>query len=366
MDNTNNNQEENSLSQINNSNLSEAVLLHSKVENLKSVIVDIHEKQNVSELGDNFPDYVIKILEGEEKGKEIVTYSGGIKYKIGDEVFLQKTTETDNSIYYVIGDAIRYDSLIISFSIFLAVVIFVFGKVGIRSLISLLMSIGVIFFILLPMTLKGFNPVLVSSGISILLLSLVMFITHGKNRVTYSALIGCYMAIFITIIMSYYFIIHAKISGFVDETSTYLYYSTNGQINFSLLVIASMIIGVIGVVDDAAITQASAVAELKKINGKLSRFEYYKRAMKIGQSHGGAMVNTLVLAYIGSALPLALLFYTSDISPVVMINKEIIATEIFRILIGSVGLLLAIPFTTFVATYLVHSEDYNSHAGHNH
>lgn len=343
-------------------------LLVSKVENFKSEILDIVPEATTSHNGieKNFPDYHIRILEGEDAGKIITTYSGGILYKEGDRVYIQKTTDHEGFEYYVMGEALRYDSLLIALGLFVVTVVFLFGKTGIRSLISLLSSVGVIFFILLPLTLKGYNPVIVAGGISILLLSLVMLLTHGRNRVTYSALIGCFTAVVITIILSLFFITRAKISGFVDETSTYLFYSTGGQINFTLLVIASIIIGVIGVVDDAAITQASSVSELKKANPHLSRWEYYKRAMKIGESHAGAMVNTLVLAYIGSALPVALLFYTTDMSPTFIINKELVATEIFRMLIGSIGLLLAIPLTTWVATYLVKGEKCDGACEHHH
>ncbi len=311
-----------------------------------------------------FPDYILNITEGQMKDKKIETYSNGIKYNIGDAVFLQHTKENDGSEYYNIGEAVRYDSLLISLFLFIFVVFTVFGKKGLRSLLSLCVSLCIIFFILLPLTLKGYNPVLIAAGVSVPLLFSVMFLTHGKNRVTISAMLGCFVSIFITIILSYITIIQAKISGFTDETSTYLYYNSNGSIDFTLLVIASIIIGVIGVVDDGAVTQARIVAELKSANPNLTNLEYYKHAMRVGSDHGGAMVNTLVLAYVGSALPLLLLIHTSNIPFLEIINKEIIATEIFRSLIGSVGLLLAIPLTTYIAVKLVKTND--GHSGHNH
>jgi uncharacterized membrane protein len=329
-----------------------------KTNSYKAEVVEIIKND-----GDKLnPNYKLKIFTDDKSGRIVETGYGGTKYNLGDKVFVTHTTEKDGYEYYNIGEYVRHDSLIITLFLFISVVIIIFGKKGLKSLLSLSLSLCIIFYILLPLTLKGYNPVLIASLISVPLLFSVMFITHGKNRVTYSAMIGCSISIFITIIISYITIIKAKITGFTDETSTYLYYNTDGNINFPLLVIASIIIGVIGVVDDGAITQAGIVAELKNANSKLSNFEYYKRAMRVGSDHGGAMVNTLVLAYIGSALPILLLAYTTNISKLEMINKEIISTEILRSLIGSIGLLLAIPLTTLIAIKLVKPSDgHHSH-----
>lgn len=285
----------------------------------------------------------------------------------GDKAFIQKTV-IDDSTYYAMGEYVRYNSLIITGIIFLFIVFFLFGKKAIRSILSLILSFSVICFILIPLTLKGYNPILISSLISIALLSVVMYVTHGFNRVTTSALLGSYLSIFFTIIFSYIIINFSKITGRMDETSLYLAINTNNTINLTLLVISSIIIGVIGVVDDAAITQASVVKELKSANDKLSLKEYYNRAMKVGSSHAGAMINTLILAYISSSLPLLLLFYTGDTPFHIVLNKEIVATEIMRSLIGSSGLLLAIPLTTLIAVYFVNKNtDCQKHyCGHNH
>lgn len=332
----------------------EVKILKPEIKNYKAEIIEIRDSTTTEKFNDN---YVVKILEGDIQGRLVDTYSNGFNYQVGDKVFVESVKETDGSQYYNLGEAIRYNNIIITCVLFVGVILVIFGKKGLKALISLTTSLLIIFFILLPLTLKGYNPVLVASGIAIALLFSVMLITHGKNKVTYSALLGCSISIFITIIISYITILDAKITGFVDETSSYLYFNTEGIINFPLLVIASIIIGVIGVVDDGAITQAGIVAELKKANKNLSDTEYYKRAMRVGSDHAGAMINTLVLAYVGSALPLLLLMYTTNIDKLYLLNKEIIATEIFRSLIGSVGLLLAIPLTTFFAVKLIKHDD---------
>lgn len=309
------------------------------------------------------PDFVID-LGG--TNKDIRLYSNGYKYEVGDKVYVEHIKENDGSEYYNVGEYMRGDVTIIAILLFVAVTTIIYGWKGLKSMLSLVCTMGIIIFVLVPLTLKGYNPVLVASLIAVPLLFSVMFITHGRSKITYAAMLGCFISIFITVILSYIIIIKSKITGFVDDTSSYLYFNSNGNIDFTLLVIASIIIGVIGVVDDGAITQARIVAELKDLNKTLTNNEYYKRAMNVGKDHAGAMINTLILAYTSSALPLLLLFYTSNTDKAVIINKEIIATEILRSLIGSIGLLLAIPITTYIAVILIKNGDQVNEHTHNH
>jgi uncharacterized membrane protein len=313
-----------------------------------------------------YPDYKVKL----QNGEEVQVFSNSIEYKNGTRVYIQKETLDTGDSYYILNEKVRTTELYGSIIFFVLFVLLIFGKKGLKSLLSLASSFAIILFILLPLTLKGYNPVLIAGFISALLLSSMMLITNGRNKITYSALIGCSFSIIVTILLSYFIINYSAISGRSDDLWAYFTFTVQSQINFSLLVIASMIIGVIGAVDDGAITQASVVAELKKANSKLSNLEYYKRAMRVGRDHAGAMINTLVLAYVGSSLPLLMYVYLAPIPTSILINQEMIIIEIFRSIIGSVGLLLAIPITTLVAVHLIkdkdlHDLDYHTH-GHSH
>jgi uncharacterized membrane protein len=309
------------------------------------------------------PDYVINL---DNKIDDIRTYSNGYRYEVGDKIYVEHIKEQDDSEYYNVAEYIRSDVTIIALLMFIFVTISIYGWKGVKSMLSLVTTMCIIIFVLLPLTLKGYNPVIVASLIAVPLLFSVMFLTHGRSRVTYSAMLGCFISIIVTIIISYITITKAKITGFVDDTSSYLYFNSNGNIDFTLLVIASIIIGVIGVVDDGAITQARIVSELKNLNRSLSDGEYYKRAMNVGRDHAGAMINTLVLAYTSSSLPMLLLFYTSELNKSVIINKEIITTEILRSLVGSIGLLLTIPITTYIAVKLIKTDTINEPNAHDH
>lgn len=315
-----------------------------------------------------FQDYLVEIESGEFKGREVEVYSDGLNYREGQRVYVSHIKESGGGEYFILGEALRQNEILGTLILFIGVIVAVFGRKGIKSLFSLALSLVAIFFILIPAALKGYNPIMISGIFSILLLSLLMLITHGRNKITYSALIGSVSSVLITIIITYITITKASITGFVDDIDSGLFFATNGQIDFTLLTIAGVIIGVIGVVDDASITQASAVRELKSLDNSLSDLEYWKRAMRIGEDHAGAMINTLVMAYVSASLPVLLLFYNSTNSLSYLINKEIIATEIFRSLIGSIGILLSIPITTWIAVKLIKEKDLHSsgNASHTH
>lgn len=346
---------------------SEVQLEVSKTQNYKAEILEIKIISTSTKKEDDNKEYLFKILEGDYKGEIKSLSSKGYDYEVGDFVYIEHTSDKFSD-YWNIGEILRYDILIYTSLFFLALVVLLYGWKGIRALLSLSLSLLVIFFILLPLTLKGYNPLFVASVVSILLLVITMIFTHGYNKVTMSAFFGCAVSIFITIIISYIIIVKAKFTGFNSEEATYLYYNTEGLINFKLLTISSFIIGVIGVVNDGAITQSGMVRELKKLNNNLSFFEYYKRAMKVGNEHAGTLINTLLLVYVSSSLPLLLFLYTVDTPLHILLNKEIISVEIIKALVGCVGLLLSIPISTLFACYMIKNKDleHDIHSSHIH
>jgi uncharacterized membrane protein len=171
-------------------------------------------------------------------------------------------------------------------------------------------------------------------------------------------------AVFITSLLATWAVYITKLSGFSEEASVYLNFNTGGNLNFSGLLLGAIIIGVLGVLDDIAVTQSAVVTELFDSNKNISRHEVYRRAMRVGKEHVGALVNTLVLAYTGTALPLLLLFSIYEYKFTTVINMEIFATEIIRTIIGSIGLVLTVPIVTLLA--VVYLKDYKPKNQHNH
>jgi uncharacterized membrane protein len=157
----------------------------------------------------------------------------------------------------------------------------------------------------------------------------------------------------ITGVLASYAVHAALLSGYTSEDSAYLHFQYHGALNLVGILMSGILIGLLGVLYDSAIGQAVAVEELMSAGPHLTKREVYKRAIRIGREHIGALVNTLAIAYVGAALPLLLLFQGATSSLAFILNGEMFASEIVRILIGSIGIVLAVPITTLAALWLV-------------
>ncbi len=295
----------------------------------------------------------LKILDGERKGELIKAQNDFLKLEIGDVVFVNHIETIEGINLYSVLEPDRRLGLLILFIIFSSIVIYFGGKEGFRSLITLLLSILLIAYVFLPSILNNLaSPLLLSMVFGISLLAFSMYGTHGFNKKTSIAFFGATISILITGFLAAVLVPALNLSGFSSDEAVILNFSERGAIDMAGLLLGAIIIGVIGVLDDVTITQSSAVFELKDANNNLSMKELYKRGTQIGKDHVGALINTLALAYIGVALPLLLLFSLSETSAFILVNREIFATEIVRMLIGSIGLTLAVPITTFLAALI--------------
>jgi uncharacterized membrane protein len=160
--------------------------------------------------------------------------------------------------------------------------------------------------------------------------------------------------IIFTGLLAYAAVTFTRLSGYNSEEAVYLNFNTHGIVDFRGLLLGGIMIGLLGVLYDVAISQAIAVEELFHAGGaQLSRKMVYKRAIRMGREHIGALVNTLAIAYVGLSLPLLLLYSTSTASVHITLNQELFATEIIRTMIGSIGLILAVPITTLIAVFMI-------------
>ncbi len=192
-----------------------------------------------------------------------------------------------------------------------------------------------------------------SIGVASLIIIIGSYITHGFNRTTTSAVVGMILTVIVTGIGAYIAVHVSHFSGHASDESKILNSFSQGRIDMVGLLYGSIMIGLLGVLYDIAIGQAIAVEELFSAGKHLTRADIYKRAIRIGREHIGALVNTLAIAYVGAALPVFLLAQISTTDTWYMINTESFASEIIRILIGGIGLVLAVPITTIIATYVL-------------
>jgi uncharacterized membrane protein len=297
----------------------------------------------------------VEVLDGAEKGKTLTVENDFLNMEAGDVFYLMHTTSSlDGTDYYTVIEPYRLPALGVLLVLFIGVVLIFGGKQGLRGLLSLGASLFFIVFLLLPGILEGYSPIPVAVGVSSLIVLIGSYVTHGFNRMTSTAVLGMIATVFLTGLLAYLSIQYAQLSGFSSEETTYLNMNTRGAIDFAGLLIGAILIGTLGVLYDAAIGQAVSVEELAKAGPHLSRREIYSRALRIGREHIGALVNTLAIAYVGASLPLLLLFYGFGTDSIgVTLNREIFATEIVRAIVGSIGLVLAVPITTAIAAWML-------------
>jgi uncharacterized membrane protein len=300
----------------------------------------------------------LKVLDGPEKDK-IVKYEGindlqvleQNYYKVGDKVIAQKTGSEGEGQYFVL-DYVRTQSLLYLLIIFVVLVLFLAKLKGLKALLSLAFTFLIIMYFLVPQILAGQNPFWFAILASMIIALIVIYLTEGFNRLSHLSVIAVFITLLITGLMSTWFGAWARLTGLASEDASFLIGLTQSPINFQGLLLAGIILGTLGVLDDLIISQMVTVQEIKKANAQLTWIEVYRRAMKVGVAHLSSMTNTLFLAYAGASLPLLLLFSLKRepfLSFSQVVNHELIATEIIRTLIGSICLVLAMPIATLLA-----------------
>ena len=303
----------------------------------------------VLEENENYQKLEILITSGPQKDQKMTFEIGGefqrvgeAKYKVGDEVVV--------SNFGYITDFVRRKPLLWLFLIF-AVLVLTIGRLwGASALLGMSFSFLIIFKIILPQILAGRDPILITILGSLLIIPSTFYLSHGFNKKTTIAIVGTLISLIVAGIFAKIFVELAHLTGYASEEAAFLQVTQGGTVNIKGLLLAGIIIGVLGVLDDITVAQASVVEQLRHANPNLKPTELFQRAMRIGQDHIASMVNTLVLVYAGASLPLLLLFVDNPHPLVEIINYEIIAGEIIRALVGSTALILAVPITTFLAT----------------
>lgn len=304
------------------------------------------------------------VLDGPKEGEVLTIENDFLGLQPGDKFYFNYSVYIDGTEAYGIINIDRKDSLIFLVLLFVGAVVLFGGKQGVRSLLALGGSFFAIFYILMPSILAGWSPLLVSVVVASGILFAAIFFTHGFNKESAVAYGGTMIAVFLTSLFAIFSVHLTGLSGFADEASSSLNFNTKGTLDFTALLIGAIIIGVLGVLDDIAVTQAAVVTELYGSNANLTRREVYVKALRVGREHVGALVNTLVLAYTGASLPLLLHFYMASSSISMAINTELFATEIVRTIVGSIGLILAVPIVTLIAVFYL--KDYKPKHIHTH
>ncbi len=289
----------------------------------------------------------LEVLEGELAGRAIDIDHGVYSllgtesmYRAEDRVMLTRARRPDGGDVFIITDVVRLDALVVLSAVFVVFILIVARGQGLRSLLGMAVSLVLITQFILPMILAGHDPVLISVSGAFVQLAVTLYLIYGWTRKAHAAVTGMLFSLIATGVLAAFFVGLARLTGFGAEESLFLQ-ASGAPINLCGLLLGGI-----------TISQASAATELADASPSLAPLEIYHRAMNIGRDHIASTVNTLVLAYVGASLPLLLLFWIYPQPFGQLVNREFIAEEIVRTLVGSLGLMASVPITTFLASVI--------------
>jgi uncharacterized membrane protein len=237
--------------------------------------------------------------------------------------------------------------------LFAAAVTLVGGWRGVRSLLALALTLAVVMKLVVPLILAGWEPgwvaILAATGVTVA----TFLLTEGARPQTLAAALGTAISLTLVAVLASVFDTLSRFTPLRGSEDAGFLISLGGTtVDLGGLVLAAIIFGALGVLDDVTVTQAATVQELYEADHRAGRLELVGRAMNVGRSHIAATVNTLVLAYVGASLPLIVLFAAGRQDPLLIVSGEVVAVEVVRALVGSIGIVAAVPVTTMIAVAL--------------
>lgn len=282
-------------------------------------------------------------------------------FKVGERAMLMvasrpagmpgSETANANAPIFIVTDHVRLAPLVALTAMLIFVTLIIGRWQGARALVGLGLSIALLGGFILPQILADRDPLLVSLiGIGAVL-ALTTFLIQGWNPSAHTALLSILASLFTTALLAVIWTRIAHLSGFGSEETLYLH-AMGVRLNMQGLLLAGIIIGTGGVLDDVVLAQSVGTFELAAAAPGLGFRELYRRAMKMGNAHLLTMINTLILAYASVALPLLLLFVLYPEPAYMTLNREMIAQEVVHTLVGSLGVMLAVPLTTGIAAWV--------------
>ncbi len=312
-----------------------------------------------------FPGQIVKIevTSGKYSGKVTEVYNifsnnptYDVKVKAGQKVILT-IDEKDGQFDAAHLSDIARDFPLLGLSILFVIVLLILGGLkGLKSLISLAFTIAVIFIVLLPLILNGYNPMIITIILSAIITTVTLILVSGWQRKTWGAILGIVGGATFAGLLAFFFGKAASLTGLGSQEAQMLGYIRDYKLNFQGILFSSMLFGALGAVMDVGMSIASAIEEVHNANPIATPKELFSAGMNVGRDIMGTMSNTLILAYTGGSLPLLLILVGYQPSFLKVINLDLISSEIVRALTGSLGLFIAIPLTAAFSTWLIYQE----------
>ena len=334
---------------------------------VQAKVIEVGEVKQIEtgSIIDTVQEVKIKILEGSHKGEEYTTnyiLSYDIEGKIlayeleeGDKVWIQLTENTDGTIGIAVENVVRQNYIIIMVLVFFASIILIGRKKGIQAILGLVVTILAVYFILVKSIYAGKSPIIMSVITSAIIIISTLIIIGGVNKKVLTAAIGTFGGVLVAGIFSAIFGYLTKMSGACEDAVQLSINASSINFNFRELLFAGIIISALGACMDVGMSISSSLDEIKAKTPDISGKELFKSGMNIGKDVIGTMCNTLILAYVGGALTLIILFLVCEFDLVQIVNKETILEEIISAVAGSTGVLYTVPLTAF--TYSILNKD---------
>jgi uncharacterized membrane protein len=293
----------------------------------------------------------LEILDGPDAGRVIsldLPAEGYPEFRRGDLVELFPSSVPGEGDVYFVADFRRTTALLWIGVAFIGAVLLVGRWHGLRSLVGLALSLWIVVGFMIPAILAGTSPPVVAlvGGTGVMLVTL--YLAHGFNRMTNAAAVGTLGALVLTVAIALVAIDATRLTGFSSEDAVYARFVL-GELDLRGIVLAGLIVAALGVLDDVTVSQSSTVFTLHETDPTQTFPQLFGRGMRVGRDHIASVINTLFLAYAGASLALLLLFSTSGLPAGELVNSELVATEIVKTVVGSLGLIAAVPLTTAIA-----------------
>ncbi|WP_217921377.1 YibE/F family protein [Miltoncostaea oceani] len=293
--------------------------------------------------------------EGDAAGFDI---GGPVDIDVGDRVRVAATgVPADATVGGVTADRYAFSdferrSTLLWLTIAFAVIVIATSRWrGARALAGLAVSLGVVLLFVVPAILEGASPLGVATVGALAIMLVTIPLAHGTGPKAVAAALGTACALLLTVVLARLATSLAHITGFSSEEATFLS-ATTTDLSIQGLLLAGIVIGALGVLDDLTVSQASVVMALRRADPSAGGRHLFREALSVGHDHIAATVNTLVLAYVGASLPVLLVFSVAGTSTSDAVNSEVVASEIVATLVGSIGLIAAVPITTGIAALL--------------
>ena len=309
----------------------------------------------------------LEITSGETAGDtpvlETSLDASGANLESGDRILVNVDRLDEGRVLYSFNDFQRGQSMTVLVVLFVLAVLVLGRWKGAGALAGLVVSLAVLTAFALPSLLDGNAPLLVAIVAASSIAFVAIFLAHGVNIASAVSLLSSFVSLVVTGLLGWIFVDSANFTGYTEESSFFLN-AFGVPIDARGILLAGIIIGSLGVLDDVIVTQVSAVAQLKRARPESGWRELFRPALDIGRDHVSSTVNTLFLAYAGAALPLLLLFSEARQSISGVATREVVAVEIVRALVGSIGLVASVPISTLLASLAISGRepDERSHA----